>query len=366
MNSRLRNRQLGHRARRWGTLIWVILGLIAVLGAGAFSLNQGRTIQDNLHRTVKVPPRVDRILSLQPEITRILVALGVKDRMVGVDYFIGREDHLFKILYPEGTGLPVVSKPDESMNKELILRLAPDIIFASPTDIQVPDSIERSLEIPVAALASMGTFDGLLEEMKLIGTLTGREDKARELESYFREKIRVIEESIGPLSVEDRPAVYLSFWSSLVRTPVFYEPVQAAGGRNVADRLLPSRSGTVGTIINIEQILKWDPEVILVQGSFLPVERQVTVGEIRNDKRLASVKAVKTDRVYYTLGFWYWWDPAGVLTETLYLAKLFHPEKFRGADIEKEGNAIYEVFYGRPGIFTKLMGILGFNEWKKP
>jgi len=336
-----------------------------ILSSGAVLPSQGQTITDNLRRTVAVPARVERILSLQPEITRILVALGAADRLVGLDYFISRDDHLFKILFPGGTRLPVVSMPDESVNKELIVRLDPDIIFTSPTELQVPDSIQRSLGIPVAALASMGSFEGLLEEIELVGALTGFKDRAGELGRYFQEIIRSIIESTGPLTLEDRPRTYLAFWSSLVRTPVFYEPVQAAGGRNVADNLLPSRLGTIGTIITVEQILKWDPDVILIQGSFLPRERQVTVESVMSDKRLGSVKAIKQRRVHYTLGFWYWWDPAGVLVETIYLAKLFHPEKFGRLDLEKEGNAIYKMFYGKTDVFTDLIKSLDFHEWTK-
>jgi iron complex transport system substrate-binding protein len=314
---------------------------------------------------VAAPARAVRILSLQPEITRILVALGAADRLVGLDYFIGRDDHLFKILYPGGTGLPIVSVPDGSINKEVIVRLNPDIIFTSPTELQVPDSMQRSLGIPVAALASMGSFGGLLEEIKIVGALTGHEERAEELSRYFREKVRFVVESIGVLEPEARPSVYLSFWSSLVRTPVFYEPVQAAGGRNVADHLLPSYLGTVGTIITLEQVIKWNPDIILIQGSFLPSERQVTVEEVLGDKRLGSLKAIRQRRVYYTLGFWYWWDPAGVLVETLYLARLFHPDKFGGLDLENEGNAVYEMFYKKKGAFTELMKVLSFHGWTK-
>jgi iron complex transport system substrate-binding protein len=348
-------------------LVFLIVPLIlwARLAPASVFPNEKRTIRDNLGRTVAIPRGVERILSLQPEITRILVALGVADRLVGLDYFIGREDHLFRILFPEGTGLPVVSMPDESVNKELVLRLDPDIILASPTELQVPDSIERSLGIPVAALASMGSFDGLLDEMELLGVLTGRQDRARELSDYFRKKIRSIADSVGSVALEARPKTYLAFWASLVRTPVFYEPVRTAGGRNVADNLIPPHLGTIGTVIAVEQILEWDPEIILVQGSYLPRDRQVTVEGVLQDRRLSSVRAVKQGAVHYILGFWYWWEPAGVLAETLYLAKLYHPEKFGGLDLEKEGNAIYEKFYGKKDVFSKLLGTLDLHEWTK-
>jgi iron complex transport system substrate-binding protein len=227
----------------------------------------------------------------------------------------------------------------------------------------VPDAIQRSLGIPVAALASMGRFDGLLKEVELVGALTGREERAAEIVGYFREKIQVISRSIGPIQDEERPETYLAFWSSLVRTPVFYEPVLIAGGKNVAQDLLPSYLGSLGTVVSMERIIEWDPHVILVHGSYLPQERQVTVEGILHDRRLGSVKAVRNRRVYYTPGFWYWWDPGGVLVETFYLAGLFHPEKFVGFDLEAEANAIFEEFYGKKSVFTALAKILDFHGW---
>ncbi|HUU37057.1 MAG TPA: ABC transporter substrate-binding protein [Candidatus Desulfaltia sp.] len=345
----------------WG--IVPILLLAAAVFSWAARPGQKPGLRDTLGRNVAIPPRAERILSLQPEITRILIALGAGERLVGLDYFVKRNDHLFKIIFPEGAQLPVVSQPDESLNRELVVRLDPDVIFCSPTEQQVPDSIERSLGIPVAAVASMGRFDKLLEEIELVGALTGLEERAGELVRYFRRKVRFITDSVGPLPEEEKPVVYLAFWSSLVRTPVFYEPVDTAGGRNIAENLLPSFSGAIGTIVNLEQILKWDPEIILIHGNYLPGERQVTVEGVSSDARLRSVRAVRSKKVYYTFGFWYWWDPAGVLAETLYLARLFHPEKFGRLDLEKEGNAIFETFYRKKNIFSTLLKTLDFDDW---
>ena len=79
-----------------------------------------------------------------------------------------------------------------------------------------------------------------------------------------------------------------------------------------------------------------------------------------------SVRAVRAQRVFYTFGFWYWWDPAGVLAETLYLARLFHPEKFGRLDLEEEGNAIFEKFYHKEDVFSTLLKTLDFNDWTNP
>lgn len=237
--------------------------LLAVRAAGSSSA-QKLTVTDNLGRAVEVPSRAGRILSLQPEITRIIVALS------------------------------------------------PDVIFASPSEFLVPDSIQRALGLPVVALSSQGSFDRLLEEIELVGRVTGLEKRAKELVDYFRENMAAVACATSSVPSEKRPRVYLAFWTSLLRSPVSYEPVNAAGGENVAAGLLPSFTGSPGTVVTIEQIIKWDPDIILLHGNYPPQERQVTVDQVLTDKRLSSVKAVRNGQVFYTFGYWYWWDPAEV------------------------------------------------------
>ena len=351
--------------KRTRFLIFLFLCLAGVPTSWAAVESQSPKIslKDSLGRIISISAKADRILSLQPEITRIIVALGAGERLVGIDDFLRRDDHLFKIIFPQESRLPLVSKPDDSVNKELVARLNPDVIFASPSEFQSPDSIQRNLGIPVIALASLGRFENLFQEIELVGALTGLKERARELVTYFKEKTKAVSEAVAAAPLEKKPRIYLAFWSSLSRTPVFYEPVNAAGGINLAENLLPASLGTVQTVVSLEQIIKWDPDIILIHGNFLPEERIVTVRQVLEDNRLSSVKAVKNKQVYYTFGFWYWWDPAEVLAETLYLAGLFYPEKFSRFDLAEEGQEIFKEFYRAEDAFSALSKVLNLNEW---
>lgn len=322
-----------------------------------------RTVVDSLGRSVPVPARTDRILSLQPELSRILVALGAGERLVGIDYFVRRFDHAVPAVFPRALELPLVTRLGEDVNVELILELEPDLIFVSPSESWLADALQAKLPIPVAAFASQGSLDALLEQISLIGELVGRVERAGELVGFARAELDAVRARWSGAAGAARPRVYLSFYSSLVRTLVSYDPVEAAGGVNVASGLTALSAGTRQATVNLERILAWDPDVLLIQGNFPPAERAVTVESVLADVRLRSLRAVREGKVAYTFGFWYWWDPAQVLLEARYLARLFNPGLFRDFDFEAEGNRIYKFVYGRDGVFSAVSSVLRCKEW---
>jgi iron complex transport system substrate-binding protein len=343
---------------------WMLLLFLSHGGAAVAQSSGKREMADSLGRKIALPARVDRILSLQPEVTRIIVALGAGPKLVGVDYFIRQYDHLLPIAFPEIAKLPAASNTPEDMNFEAVMRLAPDVIFASPTELRMVDALAGKIGKPLVALASMGSIEKLLQEIDLVGRIVGREQRAAELIGFFNSKVDPIRRFVAATPRDRRPRVYLSFWATLTRTPVKYEPVSVAGGINCAEGLLPSYVGSIATVVQVEQILQWAPEIILLQGNYLPSERSVTVQNVLEDRRLGSLPAVRGKRIHYTFGFWYWWDPAEVLVETMYLANLFHPSQFGTFDLEKDGNDVYQKFYGVRDGFSSLCRVLNCREWK--
>jgi len=336
---------------------------VLMLASPAPSGQSRRTVVDSLGRTVSIPERAERILSLQPEISRIIVALGAGEKLVGVDYFLRRFDHAVSFIFPKALELPLVTRLGEDVNLELVLKLKPDVIFVSPSESWLADSLEAKIPVPVAAFSSLGSFENLFREMELVGDLIGRRGRADELVRFARAELKTVRDTIGARPPSSRPRVYLAFYSSLLRTNTSYEPVSEAGGVNAAADLLPVALGTKEVVVNAERLLAWDPDLILIQGNYLPAERAVTVESVLGDVRLRSLKTVRNRRVTYTFGFWHWWDPAQVLLETRYLARLFHPDLFPGFEFEAEGNRLYKVFYGRDGVFSRISGMLKCDEW---
>jgi iron complex transport system substrate-binding protein len=354
------------RPRRFTALLTVAFCLLGGMACTpAHSRPEGFTVRDDLGRTVTVPETADRVISLQPEASRILVALGCARSLVGIDYFLKKYDNIFRDIMPGAEDLPVVAYEDASVDMESVIQLNPDLIFASPYDAHIPDSLQAKTGKPVVAVSSLGSIDNLLREIRLIGRVMGRSERAEELVGFFKTQTDRVSRVVRAVPAQDRPRVYLAFWSSLGRTPVVYDPVTLAGGVNVAGPLAAHHTVSDRTVVSLEQIVKWNPDIILVHGNYPPDQRRLTVEDVRRDARLRSVKAVRDGRVWYTFGFWSWWDPAEFLVETLYLAKVFYPARFRDVDLVREGNGIYKEFYGLGDGYSLLCRAIGCDEWLK-
>jgi iron complex transport system substrate-binding protein len=339
-----------------------IAALLAI--SCALALGQaGPAVTDSLGRTVALPAKARRIVAIQPEIARMIVALGAGEALVGLDYSLRTRDPLFKLVYPEEGRLPVVSNSENSVNLEIVLKLSPDVVFVSPFERKIVEALERKTRIPTVAIASLGDFGRMTDEMSLLGRILGRDDRAAELIAVFKKETARVHDAVAGIPDAKKPKVYLAFWGSLNRTPTSYAPVEAAGGINLASGIVPDVLGAVQTTVSLERIIRWDPDVILVHGNYLPSDRRLTVERILGDRRLASLRAVRSGRVRYTFGFWDWWDMAEVTLETLYLAAIFYPGRFPDFDLVRSGEEIFSRFYGRTGVFAAFADILGCREW---
>ena len=142
--------------------------------------------KDQIGRNILIALFPQRIISLVPSITELLVELGLKDRLVGVTRFCIHPSSLLnekKII--GGT---------KDIDLETITSLRPDLILASKEE-NVKDQIE-SLRFPVW-LSDVSSLEDARNMISSIGKITATEEKAKaiinsiHLPSTSKRKIRV-------------------------------------------------------------------------------------------------------------------------------------------------------------------------------
>jgi iron complex transport system substrate-binding protein len=264
--------------------------------------------------------------------------------------------------YPEFKELPTVGMHTEP-NAESILALKPDVVFSWSSAAGV---LQEKTGIPVITLTTPSYFDeGSWDSYKLAGSILGKEEEVEELISYANEKIAEITEVTSEIPEDEKPKVYFVSCCQgicdITKTWGYYAPGDIAGGINVAeDQVLSSGS----SIVSKEQIICWNPDIVLLHGGSKTDGWDLSIEDILADPDLQMINAVKNKRVYYTKGYMIGWDPATGLTESFYMAKLFHPDKFEDLDVEEKNNEILKQFYGADGLYTWLLENYDFQQWE--
>lgn len=131
------------------------------------------------------PQPAERVVSLNPSLTAILVALGARERLVGVDDFSGREQEAV-------AGLPRVGGL-YNPSLEAVVALRPDLVVAVPSAEQRDFRARlHGLAIPLLELDPL-SFDDVLESIETLGARVCRREAARARVDEILRVRRVVE-----------------------------------------------------------------------------------------------------------------------------------------------------------------------------
>jgi len=322
------------------------------------------TVIDQADRIVAVTMPIERVVTTFPSVTRAILVVDGSDRIVGVSSVLNRYSDKMLCLqaYPELKDLPTVGMHTEP-NAESILALKPDVVFSWSGNADV---LQEKTGIPVITITTPSYFDeGSWDSYRLVGYILGKEEEVEELISYANEKIEEITEITSKIPEDEKPKVYFVSCCrgicEITKTWGYYAPGDIAGGINVAeDQVLSSGS----SIVSKEQIIDWNPDIILLHGGSKTDKWDLSIEDILADPDLQIVNAVKNGNVNYTKGYMIGWDPVTGLTEAFYMAKLFHPDKFKDLDVEEMNNEILKRFYGVDGLYAWLLENYDFHRWE--
>lgn len=197
------------------------------------------------------PPR--RIVSLSPNLTEILMAIGARDAIVGVTRFCD---------YPPAVqSLPRVGGILDP-NLEVLSQLEPDLVLVTRGVPLETMATMEALGLGIYALESRGGLEAIRENILEIGTVTGRAAAASHLADSLWAALAEIRLRTGGLPPDQRPRVYYgdldgAHWTTGPGTFI-HDLIRVAGGRNVA---ADAPSGWVP--LSLETLVRSDPQVYL-------------------------------------------------------------------------------------------------------
>jgi iron complex transport system substrate-binding protein len=264
---------------------------------------------DSYDRTVTVPDVTERIISLGPNITEIIYALGRGDSLVGRTDFCDYPAEVSEV-----TSIGTLRDP----NIETVISLEPDLVIGSThTSIEALERMEKA-EITAVGIYSDNTFSGIYKTIADTAQFIDAEAEAQVLMTGMRQTIEDITERVAD---QPRPDIYyvvgFGEWGDFTAggDTFIHEAIELAGGRNIAEDVS-------GWSYSLEQLIEQDPDIILCSQYFGTKESIETTPGYRDLRavREGNLYAIDNNRI----------DRQGVRNAegVLEMARIFHADRF--------------------------------------
>ena len=308
-----------------------------------------REITDMAGRKVTVPTaeNIESVFSTGP-VAAIFLYMVAPDKLLGWNYELNDVEK--SIILDKYQDLSNFGMGD-AVNYEAVIAANPTIAINSGkiNDAMVSDcdALSESLGIPVVAVDN--ELNNSAEAFRFMGELLGVEDHAEELAQYAEQVFTDIN-ALSDIPEEKKVSVYFGNGEdSLETAPRGSQHAQildVINAVNVADLELGDGSRVQ---ISAEQLLAWDPDVIVVNGEPKADKSGSSAAEdILSNPDYASLKAVQDQKVYGTPNAPFSWvdRPAGPnrLIGMRWFSALIYPEYIK-CDINEEIHKFFDLFY---------------------
>lgn len=271
--------------------------------------SQQRLFTDSYGRTLSVPARPSRIVSLGPNITEAIYTLGRGDALIARTEYCD---------YPAAAlDLPSIGTL-QSPDIEAIIELEPDLVIASTHISQdMLDSFSRA-GIPAVGVYADAHYAGVYATISELGSLI---DAQHEADSLIFTMGLLVDDTRQRVEGIPTPSVYYAVgfgaWGDYTSggDTYIHEMITAAGGKNIAEDVS-------GWSFSRELLIERDPDIIFVSKHFGMYD------SFLSDPAYSELSAVKEGRVIAIDNNLI--DRQGVRNAygIRMLAEYLHPEKF--------------------------------------
>ena len=286
-----------------------------------------QTLEDQTGRQVQIPDHVQRVVTLPIPLASMLMAIdGGPQRLAGMhpgsraDFDYGLLGHI----YPQAR-----QTPDDMVGEGFVPNV--EALASGEADLVVQwGDRSESIVKPISALGipviTVRYGDSMLAAgwLRLLGSALGKAERGDALASWFEQRMAQIARRGAAIPLAERPrALYLYRAQAGLQVSgkgsSMDGDIVRAGGVNVAADVPGFAT------VNAEQLLAWDPEVILLNN----FEPELNPDVIYQDPRLASLSAVRNKRVYQYPHGGFRWDPPSQETPLAvdWLFSVLHPAK---------------------------------------
>jgi iron complex transport system substrate-binding protein len=334
-------------------LIWIFIpGLLAAFyPAGQSSPLE---LKDAAGRVVRFDkwPRKILIIGHGPQIIAHLMFMfpESRDRLIGWERRGATGSDFIPFIDPDYAKRVF---PGPNPGVEQVAALRPDAVLMRGISLEAKGEALLKVGIPVVYLG-LESPEQYRQDIDRIGRLLGNPGRAEAVNRFYQSRLDRIDRGLTGLAETDKPSVLLGMTLKRGGKIAVEVPAQAwmqtlqvlrAGGHPVW--LDTAALSTGWTVVNLEQIARWNAEKIILVVWYT-MDPRSTIEEIRADPIWRAMRAVRNGEIRAFPSDLYGWDspdPRWILGLS-WLARTLHPGRFPTIDMKTEIEAFFGELYG--------------------
>lgn len=301
-----------------------------------------RRVVDMAGRKVDLPAGVNRIVTTFKPATLCVLALGLGDRLVGVDPGSTRERLQISVIPALAKAVPVGDK-SKGVNFETVVSLKPDLVVLYAQS-GGPELAGRLASLGIAAVVILPEdFAGLERALSILASAVGEPQRAARVAAAMRRVLALAREKTKALPQSRRKVVYYaspqSFFSTASGSMLQDEMIRRAGGINAGRKL----TGYFQPV-SPEQLLVWNPGLIAASSRLA-----ASLGKDLARPEVKALKAAAEGKIYIFPSNITPWDFPSPLCAlgVLWLGTRLYPDLFCEVDLLEEVNEFHRALFAK-------------------
>lgn len=316
-------------------------------------------VTDQAGNTVEVPNKITRVVIDQIPILSTYMSYFKGSAPYIVGYCGSFKDTITKTVLKDIA--PELMKSSDTvyaqsdLNIEEIMKLNPDVILYNANNASHAQILKES-GIPSIGFATVGAstdadpIDRYQQWLELLEDVFNEDGKMNDFKSAGNAIVADVEKRIAAVPQDKRPSAMI-LWK-------YSDGVPQVSGNGTFGTFWLKRLGVKDVVVdeakgftqvNMEQVYRWDPDILFLDGPGLLSLRTADVIENRvQGTDFSTLSAVKNKRVYdTTLGMWNWFTPnPDAPLVYAWLACKTYPEVFADYLLEQTIKDYYQKWYG--------------------
>ena len=309
-----------------------------------------KNVTDMIGRDVEIPASVSNVVATSPPMTTVLYMIA-PDKLKAVN-FQWTDDEM-KYVPSQYQNLPVVGGwyGTQDGSYEEFIASEPDVVIESideggdGDESTVKERQDKFGSIPVIAVKDTTNVEKIGESITFMGEVVGAQDKAKQLNDFNDRYLQIVKDKSSKLSDSDKKTVYYAQGDDGLQTNPSHSThgqlIDLVGGVNVADSLNQGNT-TSGIQVSIEQVLSWNPDVIITNDPEF-------YASVYDNPNWAKMDAVKNKEVYLSpQSPFKWFDrPVGanMIIGVPWTAKVIYPDDYKDINMVDATKEFYSNFY---------------------